>query len=87
MEEKRVITRFEYQRLLGYQVNQDGEPSYKVFEAKAIFSDGTTEIIYGRLKMGRGNEPGDMIIQWDFSRNQEQPKIQKNAWGIDVQVV
>jgi len=73
-----VLTRFEYQNLLGYQTDKADNITAKVFEAKGIFSDGSSRILYGIYKIGADS------IEWDLSLAPTKPPIDRDNMGIKV---
>ena len=76
-EDEVIITRFEYQTLVGYITEEDGSLT-KIFEGKALLADGSSRIMYGVLKRD------DIMIKWNYSKNQKKPKIDRDPLGIKV---
>lgn len=74
----KIVTRFEYQILLGYQIDSLGKWSTKVYEGKVVFLDGSTRIVYGILK------EGDDWVDWNYSPNQSKPSIDVDNIGLRV---
>ncbi len=76
--EDKIVTRFEYQKLLGYQIDSEGKWSTKVYVGNAVFLDGSTRIVYGILKKG------DDWVDWNYSPDQTPPTIDIDNVGIRV---
>jgi hypothetical protein len=73
------VTRFIYQKLIGYQCDGTGNFKNKVYEAKVSLSDGSTKILYGIKTYSSSDN-----VDWLEYIDKPKPLIHRDSLGIWV---